>query len=80
MKKRMLILYLSLGTIIAYGYALGGAGGYLFGKGRPFVAAGGLVCGTLCAWAALRLWRSYLNDIEANDAHADHTADDNGNG
>ena len=67
MYKRLLVLFLSIGTIVAFGYALGGMGGYLYGKGRPLVAAGGLFGGCLSSYAALKLWKVYLEDIAAED-------------
>lgn len=67
MYKRLLVLFLSIGTIVAFGYALGGMGGYLYGKGRPLVVAAGLVCGCVSACAALRIWKTYLEDIARED-------------
>lgn len=61
--KRMATLFTSIGTIISYGYAVGGVGGYLFGQGKPFTAASGLIIGTLLALAAIRAWKSYLIDV-----------------
>lgn len=66
--KRILVLILSFSTIIAFGYALGGLWGYMVGRGRPLVIALGLAGGAVCACVALRLWRSYLEDIEKEDA------------
>jgi hypothetical protein len=63
MQKRLLVLFLSFGTIIAFGYALGGLGGYMFGEGKPLVIAAGLSGGALSGFMALRIWRSYLDDI-----------------
>lgn len=68
MPKRIIVLILSFTTIIAYGYALGALWGYMLGAGKPLVIAAGGVGGTLCAFAALRIWRSYLDDIEREDA------------
>ena len=68
MTKRLTVLVLSFTTIIAYGYALGGLWGYLLGAGKHLVIAAGTIGGTLCALAALRIWRSYLDDIEREDA------------
>ncbi len=70
MYKRLLVLFLSIGTIVAFGYALGGMGGYLYGKGRPLVVAAGLIGGCVSACAALRLWKSYLEDIAREDREA----------
>ncbi len=68
MNRRISVLCLSIGTIVAYGYALGGLGGYMFGRGRPLLVAAGLIGGTLCAWLALHIWRVYLDEIAAEDA------------
>lgn len=68
MTKRLLVLFLSFGTIIAFGYALGGLGGYMYDKGKPLVIAAGLIGGCASAAAAMKIWRSYLTDIEAEDA------------
>ena len=68
MLKRLLVLFLSFGTIIAFGYSLGGLGGYMFGQGKPLVIAAGLVGGLVSGALALIIWRTYLNDIEREDA------------
>ncbi|NLX84326.1 MAG: hypothetical protein GXZ00_01730 [Synergistaceae bacterium] len=68
MFKRLLVLFLSFGTIIAFGYALGGLGGYMFDQGKPRVIAAGLVGGILSATLAMIIWRTYLNDIDKEDA------------
>lgn len=68
MTKRLLVLFLSFGTIIAFGYALGGLGGYMYDKGKPLVIAAGLIGCCASAAAAMKIWRSYLTDIEAEDA------------
>ena len=64
MYKRISVLFLSFITMVAYGYALGGLFGYSYGHGRPLVIAAGLAGGTLSAWLAFKIWRSYLNDID----------------
>lgn len=64
MVKRIAVLWLSLAAIVLLGYAVGGAGGYLFGAGRPLVIAGGLSGGSACCVLALKIWRSYLDDCE----------------
>jgi len=70
MLKRLLVLFLSFGTIIAFGYALGGLGGYMFDKGKPLVIAAGLVGGLVSGSLAMIIWRTYLNDIDREDAEA----------
>ena len=62
--KRIITLLCSMGTIVCYGYLIGGVGGYLFGKGRPILALCGFLSGTILAGIALRIWKSYLVDVE----------------
>lgn len=62
-----MVLFLSFGTIIAFGYALGGLGGYIFDRGKPLVIAAGLGGGIVSALLALRVWRIYLDDLEKED-------------
>ena len=64
MKKRLTVLFLSFATIIAYGYALGGLGSYAMGVPKPLPIVLGLICGTLCALAAFKVWRLYRAEIE----------------
>ena len=70
MCKRLLVLFLSFGTIIAFGYALGGLGGYMFDQGKPLVIAAGLIGGVVSAILALKIWRTYLNDIDRENEEA----------
>ncbi|MDO4562066.1 MAG: hypothetical protein Q4C86_14120 [bacterium] len=67
MNKRLIVLFLSFSTIIAYGYALGGLGSYAMGVPKPLPIAAGLIGGTLCAYLALKIWRLYLTEIEAEN-------------
>lgn len=67
MNKRLVVLFLSFSTIIAYGYALGGLGSYAMGVPKPLPIAAGLIGGTLCAYLALKIWRLYLTEIEAEN-------------
>lgn len=67
MLKRLLVLFLSFGTIIAFGYALGGLGGYAFGRGKPLVIIVGLAAGILSGFLAMRIWKTYLDDIHAEN-------------
>lgn len=62
--KRIATLLCSAGTIVGYAYLIGGAGGYLFGKGKPLHAALGFVVGSILAVVAIKIWRSYLIDVE----------------
>lgn len=61
---RIIVLILSISTLVLYGHALAGLGGYFFGKGRPDLIITGLFLGTACAVSALLLWKKYLNRIE----------------
>jgi hypothetical protein len=61
---RIIVLILSISTLVLYGHALAGLGGYFFEKGRPDLIVTGLLLGTACAVSALVLWRKYLNKIE----------------
>lgn len=64
--KRLAVLLLSIGTLVLYGHAIAGLGGYLWGKGRPFMIAYGLVGGTATAIAALFVWKLYLKELESS--------------
>lgn len=68
MSKRLLVLILSFATLICYGYALGGIGALLFGRPQPLVIAAGLLGGTFCLWLAFKLWRQFLDEVEAEEA------------
>lgn len=61
---RLTVLVLSIATIVLYGHALAGLGGYFFEKGRPDLIIAGLVGGTASAVCALWLWRKYLVTLE----------------
>ena len=67
MSKRLIVLFLSFSTIIAYGYALGCLGSYAMGVPKPLPIAAGLIGGTFCAYLALKIWRLYLAEIEAEN-------------
>lgn len=68
MNKRLLVLILSFATLICYGYALGGIGALMFGRPQPLVIAAGLVGGSFCLWLAFKLWRQFLDEVEAEEA------------
>lgn len=53
MGMRHAVLVLSMGTVVLYGYALAGLGGYMMGRGRPDYIAFGLIFGTLSGAAAI---------------------------
>ena len=73
MNLRLVVLVLSIGSVVGYGYALGGLGGYLLGRGNPWYVAGGLVGGTVAALGALRLWKAYLRELEAEALSLEET-------
>jgi hypothetical protein len=61
--KRITVLLCSIGTLVGYGYLIGGFGGYLFERGRPVTAVIGFFAGSAFACAAIFIWRSYLEDL-----------------
>ena len=63
MNRRLAVLLLSIGSVVGFGYALGGLGGYLLGKGDMRYVAGGLTGGFAAALGALRLWKDYLAEL-----------------
>ncbi len=67
---RFTVLILSIATLVFFGYALAGVGGYLFGRGRPDLVALGLSGGVACAAAALYLWRRFLCSIDEEEERA----------
>lgn len=71
MKKRIAVLILSFATIIAYGYALGGLGSYAMGVPKPVPIALGLTGGTVCGYAAIKIWRVYLAELEKENQEND---------
>mgnify|MGYP006991333173 CR=1 FL=1 len=61
---RFTVLLLSMGTVVLFGYALAGLGGYFFARGRPDYIVFGLAGGILTAAVALFLWKKYLVTLE----------------
>jgi phosphoglycolate phosphatase-like HAD superfamily hydrolase len=59
---RLLILVLSMVCVALYGYALAGFAGHFFGRARLDYVAWGLGAGTLCAAAALSLWKKWTKE------------------
>ena len=57
---RHIVLLLSMATVVLFGYALAGFGGYLINRGRMDYIVFGLAGGFACAAAALALWKRYL--------------------
>ncbi|MDD2452382.1 hypothetical protein [Aminivibrio sp.] len=64
---RLIVLLLSMGSVVLFGYALAGMGGYLLGKGRLDYVFTGLLGGFGAAVAALLLWKKYLDMILMED-------------
>lgn len=64
---RFVVLLLSMGSVVLFGYALAGMGGYLLGRGRIDYIVTGLLGGFTAAIAALLLWRKYLDMIFSED-------------
>lgn len=62
---RQIVLVLSMGTIVLYGYALAGMGGYLMGRGRADYIVLGLGMGSILAASAIFLWKKYLLTLDA---------------
>lgn len=65
---RFIVLLLSLSTMIFYGKAVAGMGGYLAGQGRPDLIILGLLAGTVSAVAALVLWKKHPNSFFRDDS------------
>ena len=70
MGMRHAVLVLSMGTVVLYGYALAGLGGYMMGRGRPDYIAFGLIFGTLSGAAAIFLWKKSMLPAEAGSLKA----------
>lgn len=77
MNKRLAVLVLSISTIVAYGYALGGLGSYAMGVPKPVPIAAGLLLGTIFAAAALKLWKVYLAELERERASIEESEETN---
>jgi hypothetical protein len=58
----------SMAVLVCFGYAVGGAGGYLVGQGRPRAIIFGLLGGAVLVCASLQIWKSYIADVEIIDA------------
>jgi hypothetical protein len=58
---RLIILMLSIGSVVAYGYALAGWGVKLLGGEINYnYVVGGLSSGTISAFLAIWLWKLWL--------------------
>lgn len=60
---RQFVTLLCVATIVAYGYAIAGMGGYLMGRGNLSYIVWGLLGGTACAVAALWLFKTHPEDF-----------------
>ena len=65
--KRIATMLCSMTVLVSLGYAVGGAGGYLAGQGRPLAIILGLLGGAVFTYLSLAIWKSYLRDIEIID-------------
>ena len=61
---RLLTLVLSILTLVFFGRALAGVGGFLFGRGRIDYIFQGLLLGFMTTVAAFWAWRRYLKELE----------------
>lgn len=61
-QMRLVILMLSIGSVVSFGYALAGYGVKFLGRGEANwqYMIGGLASGFACAGLALWLWRKWL--------------------
>ena len=64
---RQIVTLLCIATIVAYGYAIAGMGGYLVGHGNMLYIVLGLAGGTGCGALALYLFKkhpeAFYNDV-----------------
>ncbi len=65
---RLIVTVLSMGTVVAYGYALAGLGGFLLGRGSLHYIIWGLIGGTICGAAAIILWRKNIASFYVQDS------------
>ena len=56
---RPIVTLLCIATIVAYGYAVAGLGGYLLGHGNLTYIIAGLLGGTGCGTLALYLFKKH---------------------
>ena len=62
--KRIATMLCSIAVLFFFGHAVGGAGGYLAGRGRPDVILLGILGAAVFAWLSFFIWKSYLRDID----------------
>ncbi|MDI9388766.1 MAG: hypothetical protein QM441_06005 [Synergistota bacterium] len=68
---RLFVLFLSMGSVYGFGYALAGMGGFLLGRGRLDYIVLGLLTGCALAAAALLLWRRWLLTVSDETRRAE---------
>ena len=65
---RFVVLLLSMGSVVSFGYALAGLAGFLLSRGRPDYILGGLFFGFASATTSLLLWKRWLADCVNEDS------------
>jgi hypothetical protein len=66
--KRITTLICSMMAMVCLGRAIAGMGGYLVGRGRPMYVLLGLFGGAIFSYAAIAVWKSYIEDVTAANA------------
>jgi hypothetical protein len=66
--KRITTLICSLMVMACLGRAITGISGYLVGRGHPLYVSLGLCGAAAFSYAAIAVWKSYLNDVTAANA------------
>ena len=61
--KRIATMLCAVAVLFFFGHAVGGAGGYLAGQGRPDVILRGLAGAAVFVWLSFSIWKSYLRDV-----------------
>ena len=61
--KRITTMLCSVAVLFFLGHAVGGMGGYLAGRGRPYVILWGLSGAVVFTCLSFIIWKSYLRDI-----------------
>ncbi|MDR1581291.1 MAG: hypothetical protein LBS35_13125 [Synergistaceae bacterium] len=66
--KRIITLICSMMVMVCLGRAIAGMGGYLVGRGRPMYVLLGLCGAAAFSYAAVAVWKNYLEDVTAANA------------
>ena len=61
--KRIATMLCSVAVLFFFGHAIGGAGGYLAGRGRPGAIVWGVTGAIVFTWLSFLIWKSYLRDV-----------------